>query len=142
MLGAADRVLVVLDHDQRVALGAEARERVEQDLVVARMQADGRLVEDVADAAQVGAELRREPDALRLAARERRRAAIEREVSQAHLLEESQPRDELGEDVARDLLLAPGDRQLLEEAVRLRDRLRAHVGDRLAAEAHRERLPC
>jgi hypothetical protein len=74
VVGAADRVLVVLDDDQRVALGAELLQRVEQDLVVARMQADGRLVEDVADAAQVRAELRREPDALRLAARERRRA--------------------------------------------------------------------
>jgi hypothetical protein len=42
------------------------------------MQADGRLVEHVAHALQVRAELRREPDALRLAARERRRRAIER----------------------------------------------------------------
>ena len=59
----------------------ELRERVEQDAVVARMQADGRLVEDVADAAQVRAELRREPDALRFAAGERRRGAVERRGS-------------------------------------------------------------
>ncbi len=50
---AADRVLVVLDHHQRVALGLELLQRVEQDPVVARVQADGRLVEDVAHAAQV-----------------------------------------------------------------------------------------
>ncbi len=69
VVGAADRVLVVLDDDQRVALVARALlQRVEQDLVVARVQADRRLVEHVADALQVAAELRREADALRLAA--------------------------------------------------------------------------
>ena len=85
VLRAADGVFVVLDHDQRVALGLELLQRVEQDAVVARVQADGGLVEDVGDAAQVGAQLRREPDALRLAARERRRGAVEREVGQPHL---------------------------------------------------------
>ena len=73
-------------------LPASSRERVEQHRVVARMQADGGLVEDVADAVQVGAELRGEPDALRLAARERRRGAVERQVAQADVLEEVQAR--------------------------------------------------
>ena len=83
---APDRVLVVLDHDERVALRLELLEHVEQDAVVAVVQADRRLVEDVAHAAQVGAELRREPDALRLAARERRRGAVEREVAEPDFL--------------------------------------------------------
>ena len=69
VVGAADRVLVVLDDDQRVALVAERLQRTEQDLVVARVQADRRLVEHVAHALQVAAELRREADALRFAAR-------------------------------------------------------------------------
>ena len=63
--------LVVLDDDERVALGPERFEREKKLLVVARMKADGRLVEDVEDAAQVGAELRREPDALRFTAAQR-----------------------------------------------------------------------
>ena len=88
VIGAADRVLVVLDHEQRVALAAELLERVEQHAVVARMQADRRLVEHVADAAQVRAELRRQPDALGLAARERRRGAVEREVAEADVAQE------------------------------------------------------
>src|SRR5262245_57858262 len=75
VLGAADRLLVVLDDDDRVALARELLDRREQQRVVARMQADRRLVEDVADAAQVRAELCREPDALRFAAGERRRGA-------------------------------------------------------------------
>ena len=106
VLGAADRLLVVLDDDDRVALRREPRDRVEQQIVVARMQADRRLVEDVADAAQVRAELRREPDALRLAARQRRRRAVEREVAQPDEIEEAEPALELGQHVARDLALA------------------------------------
>ena len=64
VVGAADGVFVVLDHHQRVALVAELAQGVEQDPVVARMQADGRLVQHVAHALQVAAELGRQPDAL------------------------------------------------------------------------------
>ena len=78
VIGAPDGVLVVLDDHQRVAMLRELGQRIEQHLVVARMQADGGLVEHVTHALQVGAELRREPDALRFAARERGRRAIER----------------------------------------------------------------
>ena len=78
----------------------------EQDLVVARVQADGRLVEHVADALQVAAELRRQADALRLAARERGRAAVQREVAEAHLFQELEPAPDLGDQVARDLGVA------------------------------------
>jgi hypothetical protein len=54
---AADRVLVVLDHHQRVAFRFELLQYVEQDLVVAVVQADGRLVEDVAHASQIASQL-------------------------------------------------------------------------------------
>ena len=91
VVGAADRVLVVLHHHQRVALVAQALQRVQQDAVVARVQADGRLVEHVAHALQVAAQLRRQADALRLAAAERGRGAVQRQVAQADLFQELQP---------------------------------------------------
>ena len=50
VIGAPDRVLVVLDHQQRITLRRQARERIEQDAVVARMQTDRGLIEDVAHA--------------------------------------------------------------------------------------------
>ena len=106
VLGAANRLLVVLDDDDRVALRHELLDRVEQQRVVARVQADRRLVEDVADAAQIRAELRGEPDALRFAARQRRRRAIERQITQADEIEKTEPADELRHDVARDLAFA------------------------------------
>ena len=81
VLGPPDRVVVVLDHDQSIAVAFEPGQRLEQDAVVARVQPDGGLVQHVADALQVGAELRGEPDALRLAPGERRCAAVERQVA-------------------------------------------------------------
>src|SRR4029078_11405935 len=97
--------------------------RVRRVAVAGGSRADGGLVEDVAHAAQVGAELRGEPDALRLPARERGRTAVERQLAHPPRLEEAQARGELGEDVARDLLLAPRHRELVEEPVRRRDGL-------------------
>ena len=53
VVGAANGVFVMLDHHQRVAALAELAERTQQNLVVARMQTDGRLVQHVANALQV-----------------------------------------------------------------------------------------
>jgi hypothetical protein len=95
---------------------AQLRQRVEQDAVVARMQADGRLVEDVADALQVGAELGGQPDALRLAARQRRRGAVERQVAEADLAQEGQAAqlDRMSRAISA---LAAGELQAGEEAL-------------------------
>jgi hypothetical protein len=66
-VGPLHELVVVLDDDQRVALVAQREEGRDQPLVVARVQADARLVEDVEDAGEVGAELRGEADPLGLA---------------------------------------------------------------------------
>ena len=63
-----------------------------------------RLVEDVEHAHEPGADLRRQPDALGLAAGERRRAALEREVVEPHVDQEPQPLDDLLDDAAGDRL--------------------------------------
>ena len=49
------------------------------------MQAGGRLVEDVDDAEQAGAQLGGEPQPLELAGRERGRAAVEAQVAEAEV---------------------------------------------------------
>ena len=64
MIRRRDGVLVVFDDDQGVALVAELDEGFEKGGVVAGMEADGGLVEHVEDAAEVGAELGGEADAL------------------------------------------------------------------------------
>ena len=89
VVGRPHRVLVVLDDDHRVALVAEPGERFQQAVVVAGVQADRRLVEDVQHAHQPAADLAGQPDALHLAAGKRRRGALQGEIFQAHVLEES-----------------------------------------------------
>ncbi len=68
IVGGQDRVLVMLDHDDRVAEVAQVLQRVEQAGIVALVQADTGLVEHVEHAGQARADLRRQPDALALAA--------------------------------------------------------------------------
>ena len=75
IIGGPDRVLVVLDHDHRIAEPAQAAQRVEEPRIVALVEADRRLVEHIEHAGEAGADLRSEPDALALAARQRARRA-------------------------------------------------------------------
>ena len=91
-VGRAHHLLVVLDHDHGVAEVAQPLERDDQAPVVALVQTDRGLVEDVEDTDQLRADLRRQAQALRLAARQRRRGAVELQVADADVVEEGQPR--------------------------------------------------
>ena len=108
-VGGLDRLLVVLDDEHGVAEIAQAVQRLDQALVVALVQADRRLVEHVQHARELAAELRREPDALRLAARQRRGGAVEREVVEADVEQERQARLDLLEHLAGDLRARAGE---------------------------------
>ena len=90
VIGDGNHVGVVLDDEHGVALIAELPEDGDQPLVVARVQADRRLVEHVERADQRRAERRGQVDALRLAARQRRRQPVEREVVEADVAQEAQ----------------------------------------------------
>ena len=67
VVGGFEDIAVVLDHDQGVAQVAEMLERPEQTGVVARMQPDGRLVEDIEHAGEPRADLAGQADPLGLA---------------------------------------------------------------------------
>ena len=66
-------------------------ERADQPLVVALVQADARLVEDVEHTHQAGADLRGQADALRLAAGQSGRGAVERQVVEPDVQQELKP---------------------------------------------------
>ena len=53
VVGPLDRIRVVLHDKDCISHVAQFRERVEQPVVVSRMQADGRLIEHVQHAAQL-----------------------------------------------------------------------------------------
>ena len=77
MVGVEHRFLIVFHDQQAVSLIPQCEEGAEEFLVVARMQADGRLIKDVEHAAEIAAELRGESDALALTATQRGGAAVE-----------------------------------------------------------------
>ena len=84
------------------------------------MQADARLIENVKDAGQSRADLRREPDALRFAAGKRAAFAIEREIAEPDLDEKLQARFNFAHDVGDDHSLLLGQLQLPDVAARPR----------------------
>ena len=89
VVGGPHRVFVVLDDDDRVAQVAQLMQRVEQRSIVARMQADRRLVENVQHADQAAADLAGQADALRFAAGERRGGAVERQIFEPDVEQET-----------------------------------------------------
>ena len=136
VIGDPDHVGVVLDHDHRVALVAELPQDVDQPLVVARVQADGGLVEHIQRADQRGTERGREVDALRLAAGKRRGQPIEGQIFESHVAQKRQPPPDLLEDLLGDRRFLLGELQRGEEALRLLNGERRHPIDRLPGDAH------
>ena len=112
----------MLHHDHGIAQIAQIGQRAEQTIVVALVQADGRLVEHVHHAHQARADLAREPDALGLAARERLGAAIQTQIIQPHIDQEIQPLDDFLADALGDLAAPSRQRQLGKKRLRLAHR--------------------
>ncbi len=132
VIGTPNRIFVMLDHHQRIALFAQLAQRVQQNLVVARMQADGRFVEHVAHALQVAAELRGEPDTLRFAARQARRRAIETQITEPDFLQKLQTAADFANHVARDFRVAARHLQCVDPRARVGHGPLRDVGNRIA----------
>ena len=141
----ADGVLVVLDDDEGVAEVAQPRQRVDQPAVVALVEPDRRLVEDVEHADQARPDLRGQPDALRLATGQRRRRPRQRQVVEPDVEQEAQAGVDLLEHRPGDDLLAAAELEALHELGAVGHRERTDLGDRAVAQAlvpqrHREDL--
>ncbi len=108
VVGGADGVLVVLDHDHGVAEVAQPLERFEEARIVALVQPDRRLVEHVEHAGEAGADLRGEPDALALAAGQRAGGARQREIFEPDIDQEFQPLADFLEHADGDFVLLRG----------------------------------
>ena len=140
VVGAAYRVFVVFDHHQRVATFTELAECAQQNLVVARVQADGRFVQYITDTLQIGAKLRSQPDALRLTARQRGRTTVQRQVAQAHVFQEFKAAFDLGNQIPGDASLAAGQGQLFHPGAYIGHRQRGDIGNADPGKSHRPRL--
>ena len=125
----AHGVLVVLNDDERVAEVAQLAQRGQQLFIVALVQADGRLIENIQHAHERRADLRGEPDALALAAGERCRRARERQILQADALQKMQPRAHLAQNTVGDLCVFLAEREPVKKRQLLRDRQRRKLGN-------------
>src|SRR5450631_758564 len=136
VVGGADGVLVVLHHDERVADVAQPLEGADELVVVALVEPDRWLVEDVEHAHEAAADLRGQADALRLAAAERGRAAIEGEVVEADVMQEAEPLADLLEDLPSDERLALTELEPLDATQGGDDAVAAQVHDVHAVDGH------
>ena len=119
-VGGLDDVQVVLDDQQRVPGFEQLPERRQQLGDVVEMQPGGRLVEDVEQTlAAVRRQVRRDLDALRLSARQRRRRLAEPQVAEPDLVEHLQAPQHF--------------RRAAEEGQRLADGEVEHLMNRTAA---------
>ena len=130
----------MLDDDHGIASRAQLAQHLEQHLVVARVQTDRRLVEDVADTLQVGTELSRQPDALCLSARQRVGSTVEREIAETDLLEKAQSRLDLLQHVGGYQAIAIAEAVRGDDGACRGDGRSRDLGDRLAAHSHGARL--
>ena len=86
---------IVLNNYNGIAAVAQFAKHGYEALVVARMQADGRLVKDIEHARKAASDLRCQANALHLATGKRGRRAIQGKVIEAHIVEESKAADNL-----------------------------------------------
>ena len=94
----------------------------DQLVVVALVEPDRGLVEDVEDADELRADLGREAEPLGLAARQRLRGTVELEVADADVGEEREALADLLHDPVADQLLGRRQAEVVEEAERAGDR--------------------
>ena len=80
----------MFDDEKRIALPGESVDGVQKNAVVARVKPDCGFVKHVADASEIAAKLCGQTNALSFSARQRRRAAVKREVAQSNFLKEGQ----------------------------------------------------
>ena len=142
VVGEADGVLVVLDHDHGIAEVAQPLQGFQQPRIVALVQADRRLVQHIEHAGQSRADLRGQADALAFAAGEGAGSARQRQVVQADIEQERQPLADLLQHPRGDLVLLGVERLRhgLEPFAGAAHRQFGNFADVLAADLDAQRL--
>src|SRR5262245_7447812 len=99
-------------HDQDgITKVTQVAERLEEAVVVALVKPDAGFVEDVKHTDETRADLSGQANALGFSAAERSTFAIQREVAQSHIAEETEPRQNFFEWFSGDFALELGQNQ-------------------------------
>ena len=139
----AQQPFIMLDDEHGVAEVTQALEGADQTLGVRRVQADAGFVEHVEHSGQARTNLRGQADALHLTARKRAALAIQRQIAQAHLIEEFETFEDLLQQIGHVAALKLAEHQPLHPRQCVADGKVAEVVDRQArrrVQFHRERL--
>ena len=91
VIAGSHQRLIVFNHDDRVPLLLQIAEGGDEPVVVARMQADRRFVEQIENSDKPGADSGGQTHALPLAAAECVGSSIEREIVGANSIEKGEP---------------------------------------------------
>ena len=129
----------MLDDDERISKVAQALKRTQQLVVIALVQADARLVEDIQHSHQAGADLRGKSDALALAAGQRRRRAGQRQISKPDVHEEAETGLYLFQNTLGDHHVLLAELERIYEFQRADNGQIGELRDVHAADRHRER---
>ena len=121
---------IVLDDDQRVARVAQPLHHADDPLHVARMQADGRLIQHEQGVDQRGSQRGGQVDPLHFAARQRARLAIERQITQADIDEIAEAAADFAEQQVGRFIQRLRQCQVVEELAGALHRQQHHVMDR------------
>ena len=139
-VGIGNHFAIVLDDDERVAQVAKLFERGNEPGVVARVEADRRLVEHVQHAAQAAADLAGEADALGFAAGKRRGGAAECEIVESDVDQEREPVFDFANQLAGDFLFVRREPPFFDLGDQLAQRRAADLVERAVAEADGRRI--
>ena len=134
VLGGPDDLRVVLHDQDGVADVLERVQDLDEAAVVARVQPDGRLVQDEERPDQAGAQGGGQVDPLGLAAAQGEGHPVEGDVVEPDLEQELEPVLDLGDELLGDLASDGPELEPGEEGVGLLDRQPDHVADRQAAD--------
>ena len=129
IVGLADHILVVFNDDHRVALIPKVFQRPDKSVVVALVQTNRRLIEDVKNARQTRPNLRGKADTLAFPTRQRARVSAHCKVVEANVVEEPQPLADLFHNCAGDFLFLFAQRihDAADPRIGLFDRLFDHL---------------
>lgn len=138
MVGGFHDVFVVFDDDDGIADFGELFQIGDEKVVIAGMEAYGRLVQDVDDAFQAGSDLSGEPDALGFPSRKGVRAARERHVVETHSRKEFEAFDDVLPDVPKNFLSGSRKGKPAKEFERFADRKIGNLTDMESSDFHRK----
>ena len=119
-------VLVVFYHDDRIPQISQVLEGPQKLVVVSLVQADTRLVQNIAHSHQSRTDLGRQPDSLGLSAGQRRCRPRQCQIIQSHVDQKAHSGLDLLEDLMADLLLSGRQLQIVQEILQRPD---GHAGE-------------